>query len=203
MLSKISQPAFFVFLFTAVVLVFTGSGRGAQSEPAVPPPPSCGSNALYLLLEIVDHPASIDAIEDALPTLPPHGYTMNDIAHASRALGYPLRGLVIRDSNMPLASPAIAFLQQGDEGHFVVLRPCGNTGTMVQVIDPPKVPKLMDYSRLFASKYWTGKVLVRDHSSRTRKWIGIALLLVALIYLGACIYGRFYRRQRERRESHV
>ena len=34
---------------------------------------------------------------------------------------------------------------------------------MVQVIDPPSVPRILDYDRVFSGKSWTGRVLVARH----------------------------------------
>ena len=48
---------------------------------------------------------------------------------------------------------------------------------MVRVIDPPAVPKTVDYDVLYRAKNWTGLAL---RSERRRPWLTLVLASVAL-----------------------
>ncbi|MGC8643672.1 MAG: cysteine peptidase family C39 domain-containing protein [Isosphaeraceae bacterium] len=120
----------------------------------------CGVNALFVLLHFEGHPVPYDRLESALPPRRPDGYSMAELSAAARALGLPLDGVKFVKGDKPLDRPAIALFQNARGDHFAVLRPVGTTGTMVQVIDPPHVPAIMDYDRILGSKGWTGRILL-------------------------------------------
>ena len=147
----------------------------------------CGVNALFVLLKLEGCPVTFDQVEKALPaTRSPDGYSMAELAAASKKLGVSLDGVKFTIGDKPLARPAIAFLQDGKAGHFAVLRPVGTTRTMVQVIDPPSAPWIADYPRLLASKPWTGRILTPRDNARTwatiaRATAGVALLALAVV----------------------
>ena len=85
---------------------------------------------------------------------------MADLRAASAQNGVRLRRAKFVKGDGPLDRPAIAFLSLANEGHFVVLRPVGVTGTMVQVLDPPFAPRVVDYKDILSGRQWTGRVLV-------------------------------------------
>ena len=120
----------------------------------------CGVNALFVLLHLEGRPIPYDRLESALPHHRPDGYSMAELAAASASLGLPLDGVKFVKGDRPLDRPAIAFFQNARGGHFAVLRPVGTTGTMVQLIDPPHVPTIVDYDRVLGLKGWTGRILV-------------------------------------------
>jgi ABC-type bacteriocin/lantibiotic exporter with double-glycine peptidase domain len=120
----------------------------------------CGVHALFVLLKLEGSPTSIDRLDAVLPPRRPDGYSMAELASAARALGLRLEGVRFSQKDEPLKQPAIALLEDARGGHFLVLRPVGSTGTMVQVIDPPHAPWIMDYDRLLAGPKWTGRLLV-------------------------------------------
>ena len=119
-------------------------------------------SALFILLRLEGRHVDLDRMESALPPRHPRGYSMADLAAASRSLGGRMEGVRFScgREDMPLTRPAIAFVNGARGGHFAVLRPVGATGTMVQVIDPPGAPRITDYDRILSSKAWTGRVLV-------------------------------------------
>lgn len=100
----------------------------------------CGPNALYLLLRSSGIDVRMEAIERALPPRHSDGYSMAELRDAARACGLSLRGIRIGPDDVPLDRPVIAHMDQGRSGHYVLLRPIGRTGTMVQVIEPPVAP---------------------------------------------------------------
>lgn len=122
--------------------------------------PDCGARALFQLTELTGKSANLEAIEKALPTHNTPGHSMADLRSAAWSQGVRLRGVRFVQGGGPLDRPAIAFLALANEGHFVVLRPVGVTGTMVQVLDPPFAPRVVDYADLLASRQWTGRILV-------------------------------------------
>lgn len=120
----------------------------------------CGVNALYILLQLEGRPVPLDRLLSALARGHADGYSMAELAAAAEALGMRLDGVRFSKGETPPDRPAIAFVKEAGSGHFVVIRPVGTTGTMVQVINPPSVPWITDYDRLFTSPAWTGRILL-------------------------------------------
>ena len=75
--------------------------------------------------------------------------------------------------------------------YFLVIRPIGHTGKLVQVIDSDQPTRVMDKADLIASDQWTGLVLV----PRRMNWPAVAALgLLALTSLGFLAFARFLGR---------
>ena len=121
----------------------------------------CGVNALFLLLRLEGRPVTLDSLLSVLTSHDPQGYSMAELIVAARSLGVELEGVEFGKGNGALNRPAIAFFKDAKGGHYAVLRPVGTTGTMVQVIDPPRVPWIVDYDRVFSAKPWTSRILIR------------------------------------------
>lgn len=130
------------------------------AEPAGQALTDCGVNSLFLLMMLEGKSISLDRIETALPVRHPRGYSMMELAKASSTLGLLLDGRKLTKSDRRLDRPAIAFLEDARGGHFAVVRPVGVTGTLVQVIDAPYAPRIVDIDRLFDSRQWTGRILI-------------------------------------------
>jgi len=120
----------------------------------------CGVNSLFLLLSLEGHPSTLNSLDAALPARHPDGYSMAELAAASRALGLSLDGIQLAKGGPPLDGPVIVFIKDTKLGHFALLRPVGTTGTMVQVLDAPSAPQIVDMARLVAMKSWTGRALI-------------------------------------------
>ncbi len=120
----------------------------------------CGINALYVLMKLEGRPVALERLASALPPSQPEGYLMAELAAASRSLGLPLEGTKLGKVGARPNRPVIVFVNRSGKGHFAVLRPVGTTGTMIQVIDPPYPPRLLDYERLPEMGNWTGRALV-------------------------------------------
>jgi hypothetical protein len=147
----------------------------------------CGVNSLFILLRLEGHSVGLSRLLSALPPRNPDGYSMIELSEAARAVGVALEGVRFSKGDKALARPAIAFLKQEGGGHFAVLRPVGTTGKMVQVIDPPSPPWVADYDRAFATKPWTGRVLMPRTTRSVQNTValpmavaGIAIMAVAL-----------------------
>jgi len=146
----------------------------------------CGVNAIFVFLSLEGHPASIDQILSALPAPHPDGYSMAELAAAAQLRGVPLEGVRLAKGDPSPRRPVIAFLHDPRGGHFAVLRPVGTTRTMVQVIDPPSAPWIVDLDRVVASENWTGKVLTpRNPWTWRTAPVGLAMVAASLLTFGA------------------
>lgn len=146
-----------------VVLALAQAPRGATAEGVkaerVPLDPDCGVSALYLLLLDSGRNEPLARVLEAMPRAHQRGHSLAELRSAASTLGLALDGYRLTKSDFPLPDPVLADLRSGNEGHFVVLRPVGTTGTAVQVLDFPKEPIVVDYDQLTSSPSWTGMVL--------------------------------------------
>jgi hypothetical protein len=161
-----------------------------SSEVAAPPVQNiaqpfndCGAHALYLLLRLRGHGVGMERVLDALPNRHPDGYSMAELTQAAGALGVPLEGRRIRPGDFPLDRPVIAYLENRQRSHYVVLRPVGRTGTMVQLLDPPFDPRVLDYDQLRKFPEWTGKALVPLTFAESAVPLALVLLLALVASL--------------------
>ncbi len=168
-----------VVLGVALALVPTS---GAQTAgPGQETQLDCGANAeLFILLQIEGAPVNLDRLEAVLPPRRRDGYSMAELADAVRSLGLSLEGVRFVQGDKALDRIAIAFTKDSKGGHFLVLRPVGTTGTMVQVIDPPHAPQVIDYDRLLESRAWTGRILLPRDAWPVR-------YAVPLVLAGLCV----------------
>ncbi len=167
----------------------------AETSPTAPEfeTPDCGVNSLYILLESAGKPASLETIRRALPPArDPAGFSMAELQAAATSCGVPLRGRRFRREDVPLTRPAIAHLEthRHGVGHFVALRPVGVTGTMVQIIEPPNDPKVVDYHDLLSQNRGELQILEPRSLGRTiveNLWLG------GVVALGAVVVRRVWK----------
>ena len=93
-----------------------------------------GVNSLYLLLDNEGRHATIEELQRRLPPRPAQGYSMSELASASRSLGLPLDEVSLLSTNHTLKRPIIVYLKDAEAGHFATLIPVGTTGTMAQLL---------------------------------------------------------------------
>lgn len=142
----------------------------------------CGPMSLALLLRLEGISGEPRAIMDHLPPRPSGGYSMLELREAARPLGMNLTGVrIVRGGPTP-DRPIIALLDKKPDGHFVVVRPVGRTGKLVQVIDPAGQLEVLDASALYASPEWTGLTLMPSRPNWPLR-VGIALGVGALLTL--------------------
>jgi len=143
----------------------------------------CGTNALYLLLNLEGRPTSLERLLAVLPAPSPEGYSMAELAAASGSLGLPLDGVQVASGDSRPDRVSIVYIDSSEGGHFAVVRPVGNLGKMVQVIDPPLPPWITDFDRLAADSVWTGRVLMpRDRWCQSSPFVfGTSLIAVLLV----------------------
>jgi len=103
---------------------------------------------------------SLARLKSELPSRHHDGYSMAELIDVADRLGLGLEGIRWDKRDGALTQPSIAYVRGDGGGHFVAIRPVGETGACVQVIDPPYSPRIIDYSRLISSQQWTGNLLV-------------------------------------------
>jgi Peptidase C39 family len=143
-------------LAIGLVLVLPAGARG-QAGPATY---DCGVSALYALLRVEGRPTDLREVVSRLPQPDSVGHSMRDLRDASRACGLRLNGIRLDKNGDAIDRPMLVFLKRGSHGHFVVIRPVGHTGKLVQVIDSVQGSEVMDKSDLIDSRDWTGLALV-------------------------------------------
>lgn len=171
-------------LIVLLTLTVTAQAVGPEDTTKL----DCGVNALFVLLRLEGIPVTIDRLESSLPPRHRDGYSMEELSTAAWSLGLYLEGVRFAAGDKSLSRPAIAFLKDGKGGHFVVLRPVGTTGTIVQIIDPPNAPWLVDYDRVMRAKPWTGRILIPRAPWLSRIALPILLATAGVI---ALMLGRF------------
>lgn len=97
-----------------------------------------------------------------------------------------------------LDRPVIGYFHDGRTGHFAVLNPLGQRGTLIQRIDPPHAPRVMDAAQLFSSRSWTGKML-RPSDPRWTYFLGSTALLSLTV--AALIARKIARRRIARKRA--
>ena len=136
----------------------------------------CGTLALYNLLRLEGRSADLAALDSLLPPMPPAGYSMKELCNAARACGLDLSGFLLKDPSRELDRPMIAFLKPG---HYVVVRPVGQSGKLVQVLNGVEDSTVLDKQAVFESPAWTGLVLVpRRTTTRDRLVVFLAGLSI-------------------------
>lgn len=130
-----------------------------------PEPRDCGVRALFLLHRLEGQPTRLDDLRQALPNPTPDGLSMLRLKEASYAHGLALDGVRIRRAD-DIRGPLLVFLKSGSHGHFVVVRPVGHSGRLIQVIDPSDDVDVFEADKVLRSPAWTGLALRPTRHSR-------------------------------------
>jgi peptidase C39-like protein len=149
----------------------------------------CGVLALYQLLRLEGRPSDLDQLRQALPGPSPKGYSLLDLRRAASVRGVRLDAVVLPKRRSAFTKPALLFVKREKEGHFMVVRPVGHTGRLVQVLDGDREPAVFDAEWLFASPSWTGLALVPHRTN----YVGLAaggLTATCLVALGFLRWSR-------------
>ena len=172
------------------IVALTACDRTVRSQETTKS--DCGTNALFILLRLEGHAVTLERLASVMPPQQPGGYSMAELSEAARLFGLRVDGVRFARGDRALKRPAIAFLKYGKDGHFAVLRPVGNTGTMVQVIDPPSVPRILDYDRVFSGKSWTGRVLVARDTWSIISMVPLIATVAGSVLLGILLLRRVW-----------
>ncbi|RUL81427.1 cysteine peptidase family C39 domain-containing protein [Tautonia sociabilis] len=159
----------------------TGPARDASAEPGAGH--SCGALALALfgrLQGLAWDPAEVDRRlgPDSGP-----GHSMAQLIRTANAMGLSLRGVRLDPAAWPMSGPAILHLQRGRAGHFVVIRPVGQSGRLVQLLDPPSTSEVLELDRLARSPEWTGAAIVARPAFGASPW-GLLVAGAAFVLVG-------------------
>jgi len=150
------------------VLLFASSAGGTGWSREMPPPDAvdCGAKCLYVMLNLEGRPTGLDAILGRLPLAGPEGHSLLQLRETAHDLGLNLAGFRRPAPGLAPDRPLIALIRRGGAGHFVVVRPVGHTGRLVQVIDPEAQTDIIDEDQLTRSPEWTGLGLERKRFGR-------------------------------------
>ncbi len=172
-------------LLIALGLPVPDAGRADDVAPGVSTSVDCGTMALYTLLRAEGKPADLPGLNRLLPEAHRAGYSLRELREAARSSGLSTTGVKLGAADFPLDRPALAHLERDGHGHYVVVRPVGHSGTLVQVIDPGRGPLVIESADLLASPEWTGRALIPDRASRVSSlapW-GLAAIPFAFWYI--------------------
>ena len=165
---------------TALAFLTVLSALATAGDPATPEPWDCGAKSLYHLLRLEGRPTELDRLLGILGPSSSTGRSFLSLRKAARECGLNLEAVALPKTPPSLNGPALAFIKGESEGHFLVVRPVGHTGRLVQVIDGDREPVVLDAESLFASPSWTGLALV----PRRTNW---AALLAGSVFLSSTI----------------
>ena len=187
----VSRLSMLVLLFATWGSIVAGADEEVRNSG------DCGPVALYALFRLEGRPTSIEAIAARLPKPRPESHSMRQLRDASRSLGLILDGAYLGKDTGPIDRPMIVFLKVDREGHFLVIRPVGHTGKLVQVIDANQPTRVMEKAELIASDQWTGLVL----APRRANWPMLASLgLLGSTGLGLLAFAFSRGRKRSSRD---
>jgi ABC-type bacteriocin/lantibiotic exporter with double-glycine peptidase domain len=150
-----------VTLFCLVALML-GAGDVTRADQGPPKNETgdCGMFALYHLLHLTGRPTELDQIRSALPEPAHGGRSLLELRNAAAKCGLRLDAVVLPKRRSAINGPTLLFVKEPKEGHFLVARPVGHTGTLIQVLDGDREPAVLDADWLFAAPSWTGLALV-------------------------------------------
>ena len=188
------RPAQFVAIIGLIVLTANGLIR-AQADPD----PSlreydCGTLALYNLLRLEGRSTDLATIERHLPVTNGGRYSLKDLRDAARVSGLNLDGVQLAKSDKAPTQLALVHLDRKPDGHFLLVRPVGFTGKLVQVIDSTQEPFVLDAANLYASPEWTGLALVPSRPNWPVRAVGLVSIAAGLTLVVVGLLRKFRSR---------
>lgn len=171
-------------LRTITILLLMSNSLGAAEFV----PPDCGVNSLYLLLDLNGKRTSISHIKSLLPPARDNGYSLDDLRRAAKPCGLRLTGKILRLKETPLDRAVLAHLDTGviAGGHYVVLVPAGTTGKVVQLIDYPYAPKMLDYSSIVSDDSGIPILYQASISELVLAWLWLLPVTVSAVII--CVH---------------
>lgn len=150
----------------------------------------CGVMSLYHLLRLEGRPTDLETIERHLPSSKAGQYSLKELRDAARACGLTLNGVRLPASGRPPSGPALVHLDRKPGGHFLLIRPVGHTGRLVQLLDSTRPPYVQDAETLYASPEWTGIALVPSRPNQPARIAGFMCALLGLALVVVSVRGR-------------
>lgn len=156
---------------------------GAETVPRrLASPDVCGVTALYTLLRLEGHRVSLPDLCADLPVGAENGLSFQDLKRTARRYGLELRGVRIERTGRSPTRPTLVFTRHDSPtGHFLVIRPVGDSGRLVQVFDGLKDPEVIDADAFESRLDWTGLALIPAAASWFGSWLGSAVLSAGLV----------------------
>ena len=178
----------------SAILAFIGIlaiACSACPEEVARPEFDCGLSALHVLSQLHGRPIDMATLRAHLPPVPAAGYSMKELREAAGSCGLHLEGISLGKDARAIDRPMLTFVHRGDHGHFLVVRPVGHSGNLVQVIDSTSPPIVLDKTSLLASTEWTGLALQPSRGGNGPIAIaqGIAVSSI-VIGLASLLFGR-------------
>lgn len=184
------NPLFIVIvgLCHAAIAYSAPNGNHDRQDDVNEPVFDCGVLSLYNLMRLEGHNTGLKSLDAALSSKT--NCSLQDLRHAASKISITLTGVSIPKSSMTPDRPFLAFINRGRHGHFVVIRPVGHTGKLVQVLDPNTNPVVVDYSTIVSSANWSGYALVPQRLSDYLS----SLFLVIYAIVGTCFIRAYWMR---------
>jgi len=159
---------------------------------------SCGAISLAALTRLEGRPIALDEINSRLSRKSAH--SLLELRDAARRSGTVLRCVHIGMNDWPLDRPALVHLDRRGVGHFVVIRPVGHSGKLVQILDPASGVEVVDALQLFSSPEWTGAGLVplrftEGFVARKTMFVSIFILTFGVLFVLGRIGGMLGKRR--------
>lgn len=198
MFDGLSPKAFWTRALVIGFGLFTAGGTvSGGREPDVPLDRyDCGVVALCTLLRLEGIPARLEDVSARLPKASSAGYSMAELRDAAQKYGVHLVGVKLSPELGRLDRPALVHRDQGEHGHFCVIRPVGHSGTMLQLIDSIGPAQIVNADSLSKSSTWTGMALVtvrRQFVCIKCVWGMTLLTIVAIAYASLRYFGYWPR----------
>ncbi len=160
----------------------------------------CGAIALYHLLALEDKPTELDRLEDRLSGPKPKKRSLQELRDCAKFFGLELKGVLLPKTGLAPETVALVHLKRKPDGHFVVIRPVGHSGTFVQVFDGLRSPVIVDAKALYNSPEWTGFALIPDRPNWPAR-IAVGLAVASALALAATLLAPRLRDARRNRPA--
>ena len=134
-------------------------------------------------MELNGHHVELSKLRDKLPPQTSKGYSFLDLKNAAADLGYDLHGVTLHDSSNLPRVPAIVYLSDRENGHFIVTKPIEDSKTLVQVFDAPSQPRIVNEDVLTKDSHWTGRVLLMKSNSYKKTVLIIISAVLGILFV--------------------
>ncbi len=171
-------------IIVALAAAFAAPSPEARAEGSERPSSDCGTIALFHLLNFSGPNRSFEEVAAALPGRDPRGHSLAELRAGASRLGLAVEGIRLLDAGRSPVPPMIAFIERGEHGHFVALRPVGHTGHLVQMFDGLADPEVIDRGDLIRLPGWTGLGLEPGGARRTYRTVATLAASAVLLGLG-------------------
>lgn len=175
------RGAILTLALLAPCLPCLGSLNPPSDDEGAAEAPDCGVSSLLTLLKLEGHRAELESVISALPARRRDGYSLSELRDAASVFGLDLTGVQLRRRVESIDRTMLMFVRRGEHGHFIVVRPVGHTGRLLQLFDSFNERNLLDVSQLIDSSDWTGYALMPRVSRSVNRWPYFAFCAVCLV----------------------